>query len=258
MAPLLINLNQLVDLSVNPSNNATINTTSLHCLLHVIVNQLNLQTCRVEFHGQGSNRIENSILDQTENCELDLKEYDVTNAIDLTTNTTYQKRFEKECLKETEVTKIITISDACRQDHNKAGFPLQPIPVISMEEFEKLEMKVHSIHDVIGHILPTTSEIINNGSMNNFMDILNITKRVEALEIADIKLAELMKHIQCGSVALDSSIIPGELKEVIREEVYNTESFQGEEAKSLSIQVIDYLAELDEHSVIHFLENEYT
>lgn len=253
MAPLLINLNQLVNLSVNPSKDATINTTLLHCLLHVIVNQLNLQTCRVEFHGQGSNQIENLILEQTDNRGLDLKEFDVTNVIDDITNTTYQKRNEKECLEETDVTKIITITDACRPDHNMIGFPLQPIPVISIAEFEKLEMKVHSIHDVIGHLIPTTSDIMNNAcSMNNLMDILNVTKRIEALEIADIKLAELMKQIQCGLVTPDSSVFPGKMKEV----VYHTESFHEEETKSLSIQIVDYLAELDEHPLINYLEKE--
>ncbi|CAO1396905.1 unnamed protein product [Diamesa serratosioi] len=253
MAPLLINLNQLVDLSVNLSNGATINTTLLHCLLHVIVNQLNLQTCRLEFHGQGSNRIENSILEQTESCSLDLKEFDVINVIDLDTNLTYEKRNEVECLKQLEVTKIIRITDGCLQENVKTGFPLQPIPVISLEDFKKLELKVDSIHDVIGQILPTNSQIMNSGPMSNLVDILNVTKRVEALEIAEIQLAEMMKRIQCNPVVINTPVTaPIEAKEAV---LYN-ERFNVEKTESLSIKIIDYLAELDEHPVIHTLQNE--
>lgn len=264
MAPLLINLNQLVDLSVNPSNGATINTTLLHCLLHVIVNQLNLPTCRLEFHGKGSIRIENSILQKTDNCELDLKEFDVINVMDSVTNIPYQKRKEKECLKQSEVTKIITISDAFSQEHMMAGFPLQPIPVISLEDFEKLELKVDSFHDIIGHIIPTNSEIMNNGPMNNLMNILNLTKRVEALEIAEIQLAELMKRIQYASVipsTVTSVVANSTVAQVnmeANEKVFYSESFNAEDiaTTSLSIKMIDYLADLDEHPVIHILQNE--
>lgn len=58
----VVNINQIVDLAVNLSL-CSINTSLLHNLLHIIINQLQLSSSFIEFRGAGSAAIENHIVD---------------------------------------------------------------------------------------------------------------------------------------------------------------------------------------------------
>jgi hypothetical protein len=92
-------------------------------------------------------------------------------------------------------------------DSPPPGYPLNPIQSISIEQFKKFDPKVNGIHDLIATTLPPDSSIIKDeksdggaqSSMRTLIDVVNATKRIDALEIVVRQMAALFKEIQCES-----------------------------------------------------------
>jgi hypothetical protein len=195
MSSLVVNFNQFIDLSVNPSH-GTINTTLLHTFLHLIVDQLRLSACLIEFHGNGSASIENQILCHDNQCGLQVKQFEIKQEIDGNTIREEMKRCAVP-----EATQLFTITNAC--DLNRPiGYPLHPIQSISIEQFQKTELRVDSIHDVLGNVMPTNEAIMKDyqgecNSVKALVDVVNCSKRIDALEIGVRHIAELVRAVQC-------------------------------------------------------------
>ncbi|CAH0563970.1 unnamed protein product [Brassicogethes aeneus] len=73
----VITLPQMVDLALNSPEIGIVNFTVLHSLLHVIVQQLELSECSVEFRGSDSDRLQNYISTAKPGPIITLTEYTV-------------------------------------------------------------------------------------------------------------------------------------------------------------------------------------
>lgn len=238
MSPLTINFNQFIDLTINP-HYGTINTTLLHTLLHLIIDQLKLSSCLVEFHGSGCELIENQILcNKNYQCGLKVKQYEIKQEID-EDDVNEESSNGNECgkLKKSDrneildemptMKKLFKIADVLEEDNglHPIGYPLSPIRPISTEDFRMFEMKVNSIHDVVANVMPTDSAIINetdetNSVMKGLIDHVNATKRIDALEIGLRQLVNIMKKRQCENLQMN------EMRKEIEEKIMKIENYE--------------------------------
>lgn len=208
MSSLSTDFSRFIDLTINPSH-GTINTTLLHALLHLIIDQMRLSSSLIEFYGIGSGAsIENQILpdNNQQRCRLEVKQFEIKQEID--TDSTRKEVNDATSLPGAMKKFAITSID-CNAHTNSppSGRPLNPIQSISIEQFQKLEMKVNSAHDLIATTLPADRSIIKEeesvggaqSSMKTLIDLVNATKRIDALEIVVRQIAPLLKVVQCES-----------------------------------------------------------
>lgn len=227
MAPLVVNFNQLVDLAVNPLL-GTINTSLLHNLLHVIINQMQLSTSFIEFHGIGSASIENIIVKNQTECELQVREFELIEKIDGATGNVIEGRKEVERPKSDGIVKLFTVHNNEGSSQNPTGYPLNPIQVLSLEQFKRDQR--NSIHDAVAKVLPPDDKFTmpeNSGSaLRAMFDFINISKRLDALEIGIRQLADIMKQFKCDAERINQ--FQNDLKPEIEALNQKVESFYDE------------------------------
>lgn len=200
---LVVNFNQLVDLAVNPSI-GTINTSPLHNLLHIIINQLQLSTASVEFHGAGSAAIESHIVNNRHYCgNVQINEFEAVSEVDEATGNVITRRKEIESIKSNEVAKLFTIKNVETDSPMPMGFPVNPIQAISIDQ-----LKASSIHDALANMIPSNDKLIEaentEESLRAMFDYINASKRLDALEIGIRQLAEIVKGNQCNAETTQS------------------------------------------------------
>lgn len=204
MSSLNIDFSRFIDLTINPTH-GTINTNLLHALLHIIVDQLRLSTSLIEFHDDGSAAsIENQIsLVKDDNnhhqhrCRVEVRQLEIKQEID---------GEGKDAIKVFAITNNET-------NRHPSGYPLNPIQSISIEHFDS------KVNDIVTNALPSDRSIISveqqhhedgTNSMKTLIDLVNATKRIDALEIVARQTAILLKEIQCDSttklIAMQSEI----------------------------------------------------
>lgn len=192
---LLINFNQFVDLAVNPSF-GTINTSLLHNLLHIMINQLQLSSSIIEFHGAGSESIENQILNN-QNCSgFEINEFELKEEIDGDTGVVVKKR-EKVQEKEMEnngVTKLFTFKNL------EAKGPAEGLTQVLLSEAiqkdETNNLNIETTDDVLPRDEKFISETCNESSLQTMYDYVNVSKRLDALEIGIRQFAEIYHKTQ--------------------------------------------------------------
>lgn len=132
MSSSVIKFNQLVDMldsAVNPSR-GTVNTSLLHNLLHVIINQLPLSGSSIEF-GVGSAAIEDVNANSQQQCRVKIREFDLVENVDEATRSNIMERVELQRLKRSD--KLFAIS----YDELDAESPTGSIEVLSIERSQK-------------------------------------------------------------------------------------------------------------------------
>lgn len=229
MSPLTINFNEFIDLTINPFY-GTINTTLLHTLLHLIIDQLKLSSSLVEFHGNGSALIENQILcNKSYQCGLKVKHFEIKQEIDEGSSNGNEKKNRTEIEKGMpEKRKLFAITDIFEHNDESStpiGYPLKPIQPISIEDFKSFETKVNSIHDIVANVMPSDSTIIreselNGNSMKAMIDLVNATKRIDALEIGLRQMTNALKDSHCENLRID------EIQKKVEEKVLKIENYE--------------------------------
>lgn len=193
MAPLLLDLHQMVDLALSTSDSGVVNVSVLHALLHVIIHKLEVQSYRVEFRGKGGQEIEHSIPTIPLANVVSVTEYAIANP-DLLQ--------ERTAISESNTGNIInTILSvnipAENSDGNRLppGFPLVPLNV----PINDTQCKDNSIHDMLAVTLPADHELLGipqpepPESLTIMWGMINVSKRVDAVEIGLQRLAELLQ-----------------------------------------------------------------
>ncbi|CAG9808166.1 unnamed protein product [Chironomus riparius] len=231
MSPLTINFNEFIDLTINPYY-GTINITMLHTLLHLIIDQLKLSSCLVEIHGNESATIENQILcNKSYQCGLKVKQYEIKQEIDegSSNGNEYEKgnriEIEEGMPEKRKLFEVADIFEQNNQSSTPIGYPLKPIQPISIEDFESFETKVNSIHDIVASVMPSDSTIIkeceqNGNSMKAMIDLVNASKRIDALEIGLQQMANALKDSHCKNIQID------QVQKKIEEKVSKIENFE--------------------------------
>lgn len=203
MSSLVVNFNQLVDLAVTPSL-GTINTSLLHNLLHIIINQVQLSSSFIEFHGAGSASIENYIVANQHCCGLEIDEFELKEEVDEATSRIARKRSE---IKEKEIKKLFTVRNVKVDCKYPMGYPLTPIQILSTEKIENRQ--TNSIHDMMANVMPSDDKFINaectEKPLKAMFDFINVSKRLDALEIGIRQLGDIFKNTQCKEDKIDGN-----------------------------------------------------
>lgn len=199
MSALAVSVIQLVDLAVNPEL-GTVNTSLLHNLLHIMINQLQMSAGVIEFHGSGSAAIEKLIAVSRRHCELRINEFELREEIDEPTGNVVEIRKEVEKAKCDETAKLFTVREV--KANCPLGHPLAPIQILSTENLPKL--RADSIHDVMAEALPSDEDIISAEKpgmcLKVLFDYVNHSKRLDALEIGIRQLADVLKRSQSDDI----------------------------------------------------------
>lgn len=193
----VVNFNQLVDLVVNPSQ-GTINIALMHNLLHIVIDQLQLSSELIEFHGVGSAAIENLIVNSRRNCGLEINEFKVLTEVDDASGNIVKRREQIQKLESNEKVKVFTIRVDSNVEECPLGSQLNLIQFNSNEGIQKLEDdNVHDVnlHDVI-HITDISGNREDENSFKENYNFKNISERIDALEVEIQQLKEVLKRNQ--------------------------------------------------------------
>ncbi|KAL1494551.1 hypothetical protein ABEB36_010132 [Hypothenemus hampei] len=225
----LISLPQMVDLALNSPEVGIVNFTVLHSLLHVIVNQLDLEECNVEFRGSDSERLQNYISTAKPGPIITLTEYTVgPDGKDRKKRPRRGKRpTVDEKLKKDENLKEKEIAILKKEDEENVSIgseSMQPIVVGETASKEKngdtpkstnafskeirklqkdikeLQSQMKELTEVPGNtgLTETTSKDDSSSPIVNKAQILNLVKRLDVTEVAVNKMASIIDDLAKG------------------------------------------------------------
>ncbi|KAF5295168.1 hypothetical protein FQR65_LT10556 [Abscondita terminalis] len=220
MDPVKLSLPQMVDLALNVPEVGAVNFNLLHSLLHVLIQQVDLLETKVEFKGNTGDRIQNLI--QSTNVEeptVRLTEYVVISGSQPKQVISKRDHFKKivsdkdgkdELVVEREV-RILDEKDEGVQTVAQHNGP-ETVVVIETADIQlppsASQTKVHDLKKDIDKIkldirqlkdYPPNSELIqaarSSTPMVDTMQVISLTKRVEACEEAVEKLSSLVEDL---------------------------------------------------------------
>lgn len=202
MAPLLINMSQMVDMALATPEYGNINVIALHSLLHILIHELGLSKHQVQFTGAGYNQLlEHIIPTMPQRTLVNVNKYNLPDTIQNLNNRELVPVVnvsvgEEKCLFSVEIKNELSDEKSAAP-----GFPLAPVHVISIDDIRLLETRVNSIHDMLESTLPDNDTLLakqdgetENCALLKMWNMINITKRLDATEIGIRKLAELIQQ----------------------------------------------------------------
>lgn len=198
MSPLVIDFSQLTDLAVNPSL-GTINTTLLHNLLSVIVDQMQLSSNFVELDkGTMGNVVANSQQGRTSK----VTEYLVIDEVDKRSGELVKTRKEMAKPAGSPPVKLFTVEvDGASRSSSSLQCAVQTSNVKPQHDQSRSD-------NAVGRTAANDDDVKAENSLKPTFDLINCSKRIEALEIGTRQLADIMKQFKCendrmGSVQIE-------------------------------------------------------
>ncbi|XP_050299473.1 uncharacterized protein LOC126738269 [Anthonomus grandis grandis] len=251
----IISLPQMVDLALNSPEVGIVNFTVLHSLLHVIVNQLDLGECNVEFRGSDSERLQNYISTAKPGPIITLTEYTIgpdgkgrkkrRRGSKRSSLDEKGKKDEKE--KEVAVVKKEETS-SIKEEGSSGSLHSQTIVVVepasketlgespkftiamTKEQLGKLQKDMKDLKRQVQELtdLPGNTGLIeavrgskegSNSPILDMFQILTLVKRQDASEVAINKMASMIEDLAKGQNSLvDSGLPPKEKKLSFKEQ----------------------------------------
>ncbi|EFN71156.1 Glutamine-rich protein 2 [Camponotus floridanus] len=235
---LQISLPQMLDLALGTPEVGVVNFNILHNFLHILLQQINLQTTKVEYRGENANRIKAMVPSLKLGPALYLQEYNITDStgkiseriredIDVKIFTEDIQPLTEEDLK---LTKGITqqISPGKESDPQTVIF-VEPVvngsPPTALA-FKELEQSVKQLQQQYQALedLSTTPEIVerlkgrNGDPIADIWQFININKRLDASEQGIEKLTTMVQDVIKGDIGVfttaDMSLINTRLDEL--------------------------------------------
>lgn len=189
----IINFEQLTDLAVNPLL-GTVNTTLLHNLLYVIIDQLQLSSNFVELNKETAGNV---IGNSHQGCALKVREFDVLEEVDETSGEHIKVREEKTKPAASQPFKLFNFhvvepSDECRSDC--PSITIKVIPNVKPQVENRSSATAFKSKAVNDAVIKLES---SRNALKPTFDTINATRRIEALEIGTRQLADIMKQFKC-------------------------------------------------------------
>lgn len=235
---LQISLPQMLDLALGTPEVGVVNFNILHNFLHILLQQINLQTTKVEYRGENANRIKAMVPSLKLGPALYLQEYNITDStgkiseriredIDVKIFTEDIQPLTEEDLK---LTKGVTqqIGPGKESDPQTVIF-VEPIvngsPPTALA-FKELEQSVKQLQQQYQALqdLSTTPEIVerlkgrNGDPIADIWQFININKRLDASEQGIEKLTTMVQDVIKGDIGVfttaDMSLINARLDEL--------------------------------------------
>ncbi|ENN75980.1 hypothetical protein D910_08006, partial [Dendroctonus ponderosae] len=188
-----------------------VNFTVLHSLLHVIVNQLDLGDCNVEFRGSDSERLQNYISTAKPGPIITLTEYTVG------PDGKGRKKKAKKGSKRSSVVAssgslqtIVVVEPASKEkigDSPKFTIALTKEQLGKLQkDLKDLQKQVKELTDLPGNIgLIDAIRTSKDGGTSPILDmfqILTLVKRLDATEVAMNKMASMIEDLAKGQSSL--------------------------------------------------------
>ncbi|XP_011702547.1 PREDICTED: glutamine-rich protein 2-like [Wasmannia auropunctata] len=222
---LQISLPQMLDLALGAPEVGAVNFNILHNFLHILLHQINLQTTKVEFHGEDADRIKRMSTAMKPDAALQLQEYDITDA---TGEQLQQIPRDGDVLTTADVNtdeKILEVKNM-KQEINSEGVPeaQRVVSVVNNSRptataFKELEQSVKQLQERYQALedLPPEVERLKDRIADPAADIVNINKRLDASEQGIDKLTTIVQDVikgDAGVVTADTSLINARLDEL--------------------------------------------
>lgn len=204
MAPLLISLPQMVDMALATPETGCINLTVLHSLLHILVRHGQFEAHRVEFRGTTATDLEAMVASIPTQSPVTIAEFSISAG---DAEQPDQRSRVLSSSKPADVTTVLTIDavpsagSALDTSAAPAGFPLRPMQIVAGHEMLALQSRVTSIHDRLNAVLPDDGALIATNEpqpLKHMVQMLNTSKRVDAVEIGLRRLAEMTSALAAG------------------------------------------------------------
>ncbi|XP_060523196.1 uncharacterized protein LOC132700092 [Cylas formicarius] len=226
----VISLPQMVDLALNSPEVGVVNFTVLHSLLHVIVNQLDLGDCNVEFRGSDSERLQNYISTAKPGPVITLTEYTIgpdgkgrrkrrgskKKEGKRTSIATDDNQKEKEITiirKDESLMEDVASSDSFQTivvvepaSKDKIADPPKFTIALTREHLCKLQADIKTLQQQVQELieLPANIGLIEAlradsadkaSPVLDMFQILNLAKRLDAMEVAMSKMASMIEYL---------------------------------------------------------------
>ncbi|CAG9773747.1 unnamed protein product [Ceutorhynchus assimilis] len=258
----MISLPQLVDLALNSPEVGIVNFTMLHAVLQVIVHQLNLGKCNIEFSGSDGERLQNFIKSAKPGPIIKLTEYTV-DADGKERKQKIKKKKSKRTVdrkddnqKEMQINIIKTKGESGKEEAHstESSDSLQTIILVEPASKEKSETPqlgvaltkdqlkqmttdIKTLQDEVKGLkdLPSSLGLIeacrnsrnstsSNSPILDMFQILTLVKRLDATELVVTKMASMIEDLAQGQTALADS--EGKTEEEIKEQASNLEAIK--------------------------------
>lgn len=211
MSSIVIDLPRMVDLALGTPELGQVNFNILHSFLHILINHSNLNSYKVELQATEKNNYENLVSLASKSNSINVTEYQYEGD-DMNNRSAVQKNIEKNS------NKIAVIHDKVRMGTtimSVTDLSQSAVEIASASDVRNLQIKVQNINDVLTNVVPGTDKLmqhIRDGNKGNpftdMFNILNMNKRIDALEIAITKVIKLVNDLAREHVGMENSISP--------------------------------------------------
>jgi hypothetical protein len=225
----MFGIHELVDLAIGDHNTSELDKRWLHILLHLFVDQSNLNVSQIVILNKEVESEAQEKLRQLEKCNLNFKytamgigkDHPVLNrepgTIELSDSSKTSHPEQPDYLDDFhEIIDCCSIAvsfddDACpspkcpsKHEQHQPMTTNQPSSSAMMKSCQHIEGKICDIHKTILDALPTSEQLMdscqnesNNMTLNEMFSTLNVSKRVDAIELGLVKLSNLIKEFNC-------------------------------------------------------------
>lgn len=210
MTAFIIDLPRMIDLAIGTPETGAINLNILHSLLHILVNHINLNAYKVELVANEKNNYETLLSNFDMNTPFSIVEYQFDNNV---SNRIMLDRNNKEnankiaCIEDKVETggKIVNVTDLSKQ----------PISLVTPDDLEKIQLKINTISDVLIEAMPENKEILEytksdmgKNPLKDMFNMLNLTKRLDAVELTMVKITELINNLTKEYLKIEKTVLP--------------------------------------------------
>lgn len=186
MESLLLSIPNLIDVAVGPTE---LNFKLLNMILQIIARQVGFETTRIQF---------------TENTAVKMS--------DIATNRKGNKDLEFYSVEGSGSEEKLDLKKCKLQLIRREARKTVETLIIPREDTEMPAINITATHrpDMVATSLPTNSALVkagqnNDGVLTQMCDILNITKRIESVELAVQKFNDLLSQLVRSSADLNTS-----------------------------------------------------
>lgn len=211
MSSIVIDLPRMVDLALGTPELGQVNFNILHSFLHILINHSNLNSYKVELQATEKNNYENLLSLASKSNSINVIEYEYEGD-DMNNRSAVQKNRGKNSNKIAVIhdkvkvgTTIMSVTDLSQS----------AVEIASASDVRNLQIKVQNINDVLTNVVPGTDKLmqhIRDGKKGNpftdMFNILNMNKRIDALEIAITKVIKLVNDLAREHVSMENSFSP--------------------------------------------------
>ncbi|CAH0563971.1 unnamed protein product [Brassicogethes aeneus] len=199
----IITLPQMVDLALNAPEIGIVNFSVLHSVLHVLVQQMNLTDCNVEFRGSDSERLQNYIASAKPGPIIALTEYTVgpTGEEVLKSKEEEKGKADESQTEKTEEAKSIVVIE--QKSQTRTDTKSQFTMAITQDRYENLVGDIKDLQEKVQELaeLPGNLGLVNTirsekpSPVLDMFHIMKISKRVDALDAGMKKISSLVEDL---------------------------------------------------------------